>query len=126
MKVRDITCISDLYYVIGRWFTLVMVLIAFAFVPFALDVLDSAVSFFMCAGIAFVGVAADYRDKTIYPVHYISAMISGACSIVWVWCAEPMCLLWLLWCAIIAVCDKRRWLLWCEVGCFLSVIAAGL
>jgi len=121
MKLKEITCLSDLYYVIGRWFTLGMIAVAFVVLPFALMVWESVFSFLMCGGIAFVGVAANYRDKYEYKIHYLSAMVSAACSIVWLSFVSPMSLLMLVPFLGMAYYDKYRRLLWCEVACFFSV-----
>ena len=122
MKLSEITCLSDLYYVIGRWFTVTMVAIAYVVLPFALDVWDSPFSFLMCASLAFVGVAADYKAKE-HDLHVIAAATSAVCSIVWVACVEPFSLLALSLSAA-GLFDKKRSLLWCELGCFFSVVLA--
>lgn len=119
MKIKDITCISDLYYVIGRWFTFAMMVLAFVTMPFALDVYESVYSFLVCSSIAFVGCAADYKEKFDYPVHYISAMISAFSCVIWVSVICPWCLFALIIGAV-AFIDKKRWLLWCEVALFIT------
>jgi len=123
MKLKDITCISDLYYVIGRWFTLMMVAICFVALPFALDAWESVFSLLMCAGIAFVGVAAEYRDKHVHNIHYISALTSAVASFIWTANVCPLALFSLAF-ALIAFVDRKRWLLWCEVPCFLMVVVS--
>lgn len=116
-----ITCISDTYYKIGRWFTFIMLLISLITLPLALDLYDSVYSFLMCGGIAFVGVAADFKDKTEYPIHYTSALVSAASSTLWTAHVHPCNMLCLLTGAL-GIINRKRWLLWCEIGCFLQVI----
>lgn len=119
----DITCISDLYYKMGRWFTFMMCAIAFLTLPLALDILDSPVTFIMCAGLVFVGAAAEYRDKTVYPIHAISASVSGICSVIWTYYACPPSLA-CLGLSLIAFVDEERWLLYVELSCILCVASA--
>lgn len=122
MKIKEITCISDLYYVYGRWMTFAFFIIAFATLPFALEMWPTVFSFLMCASIAFVGCAADYKDKFDYPIHYISASISAISSIIWVWNMDPTKTAFLyLIIAFFGIFDRKRWLLWCELPCFLMV-----
>lgn len=120
MKLNEITCISDLYYVFGRWFTLGMFILAFITLPITLNIWNTIFSFLMCASIAFVGCAADYNNKFDYPIHYISACISAICSIIWVSFINPFCLSFMLL-ILISLLDKKRWLLWCELPCFIMV-----
>lgn len=123
-----ITCISDLYYKIGHWFTVAMLIVAFATLPFALDAWGSIWSFLMCGGIAFVGAAPNYKGGE-HDVHYYSALTSMICSLVWVSHVCPQCF-YLLFVALAAVVlDTKRWLLWCEIGClsmvYISLIIGG-
>lgn len=122
MKLKEITCISDLYYVYGRWMTYAFFIIAFATLPFALGMWANVFSFLMCASIAFVGCAADYKDKFDNPIHYASALLSAISSVIWVWNTDPTktALLYLIM-AFIGIFDHKRWLLWCELPCFLMV-----
>lgn len=110
---------SDLYYVIGRWFTILMVAIAFCVLVLALEVWDSVVSFLMCVGLVFVGAAANYKGGE-HDLHYAAACVSAGCSVVWVACVEPLALLMLM-VALVGVVDRKRWLLWGEMACFLMV-----
>lgn len=122
MKFKDITCISDLYYVYGRLITIVAFIIAFATLPFALELWPCVISFIMCASIAFVGCAADYKDKFDYPIHYISALLSAISSFIWVWHLDPLKTSFLfLLIACFGIFDRKRWLLWCELPCFIMV-----
>jgi len=119
MGIKEITCISDLYYVIGRWFTLGMFVVAFVTLPFALEAWDSVWSFLMCGGIAFVGCAGDYKHAE-HDVHYVSALASAVCAFVWVGNVCPL-VLCLMGTMSMAYLDRRRWLLWCELPFILMV-----
>ena len=122
-KLSDVTCLSDFYYMIGSWFTIVCFIMALSILPIALTINDSVVSFLMCAGIGFVGTAANYRSKFEHAVHYGAALVSMICSVMWVWTVDPIGLAGLL-VALVGLIDKRRWLLWMEISCFLSVFVA--
>lgn len=117
------TCISDLYYKIGWWFTVGMFCIAAVTLPFALEAWSSVVSFLMCVGIAGVGAAPHYKEHE-HNIHFVSACISAVCSVVWTAHVCWPCIALLVVGAIVAMADKKRWLLWCEVGCFSMVFAA--
>ena len=120
IKLSDVTCLSDIYYVIGSWFTVACFIVALSILPIALLINDSVVSFLMCGGIALVGAAANYKDAFAYEVHYGAALVSMICSVMWVWTVDPIGLAGLL-VALVGLIDKRRWLLWMEISCFLSV-----
>ena len=122
-KLSDVTCLSDFYYLIGSWFTIVCFIVALSILPIALTINDSVVSFLMCAGIGFVGTAANYRSEFEHEVHYGAALVSMICSVMWVWTVDPIGLAGLL-VALVGLIDKRRWLLWMEISCFLSVFIA--
>lgn len=117
-----ITCISDLYYKIGWWFTVMMFTIAFITLPLALDIYDSIWTFLMCSGIAFVGAAPHYKGGD-YNMHYTAAVTSGICSIIWIININVWFLLIVASGLIISILDRKRWLLWGELGCFISVFS---
>lgn len=118
-----ITCISDLYYKFGWWFTLAMFAIAFVTLPFALDTWDSVWSFLMCGGIAFVGAAPNFKGSE-HNIHYCSAATSAICSIVWVACVMPECFYLMFIGLALTVLDTKRWLLYGELTCFCMVYLA--
>ena len=122
-KLSDVTCLSDFYYLVGSWFTIVCFIVALSILPIALAINDSVVSFLMCAGIGFLGTAANYRSEFEHAVHYGAALVSMICSVMWVWTVDPIGLAGLL-VALVGLIDKRRWLLWMEISCFLSVFVA--
>ena len=120
VKLSNVTCLSDFYYVIGSWFTIICFAVALSVLPIALSMNDSVVSFLMCGGICFVGAAANYRKKFEHLVHYTAAVVSMVCSVCWICTVNPVGLLGLL-ITLIGLIDKRRWLLWMEVSCLVSV-----
>ena len=117
------TCLSDLYYKVGSWFSVATFVLALVTLPLALSVWDSVFSFLMCGGIAFVGCAGDYKGNE-HDIHYASACVSGICSLVWVAHVCPMCFYLLFACLALVILDTKRWLLWCEVSCFIMVYIA--
>ena len=119
-KLSDVTCLSDFYYVIGSWFTIICFTMALFILPIALTIKESVVSFLMCGGICFVGAAANYRKEFEHEVHYGAALTSMICSMCWVISVNPIGLLGCL-ISLIGLIDKKRWLLWMEIACFTSV-----
>lgn len=117
------TCLSDLYYKIGHWFTVLMFAIAIVTLPFALAAWDSVWSFLMCGSIAVVGAAPDYKGSE-HDIHYYSALMSMTCSLIWVANVMPQCFCLLFIVLAVAGIDTKRWLLWCELGCFTMVYLA--
>lgn len=117
------TCLSDLYYKIGYWFTVAMFFIATVTLPFALAAWDIIWSFAMCASIAFVGAAPHYKGSD-YNMHRIAATTSLASSIVWVAYVCPQCFYLLFICLAAIILDTKRWLLWLELTCFAMVYLA--
>lgn len=117
------TCLSDLYYRIGYWFTVVMFIIAIATIPFALNVWDSVFSFLMCAGIAFVGAAPNYKGSE-HDLHYCATLTSMVCSVIWVANVSSTWLFLFFPAVLLSAIDRRRWLLYLELSCFASVYGA--
>ena len=117
-------CLSDCYYSLGVFFTFAMLAIAMSMMPQMIDITPEpykALAFLTCGGIAFVGAAANYKDKTTYPVHKWAALTSAVCSIAWVLVVNPLALS-ALSIATVGLIDHQRWLLYCELACFAAVI----
>lgn len=116
-------CVSDFYFVLGKWFSILMVATVVFMLPPMLDYTPEDyefLAFFTCTGIMFVGVAPNYLADVERGVHKAGAMISGISSIAWTVCVSPWhCLLLLVW--IVGFIDKKRWLLWFELPCFLMI-----
>lgn len=86
--------ISDNYYVSRHpWtFTLVMWLVAFTMLPPMLSATTETwqfTAFLACAGIAFVGAAAAYKQQLTNTVHIAGAATAGLMAIVWAYTICP-------------------------------------
>ena len=86
--------ISDNYYVSKHpWsFTLAMWTVAFTMLPPMLSATTEAfqfAAFLSCAGIAFVGAAAAYKQQLTNQVHIAGAATAGLFSIVWAYTICP-------------------------------------
>lgn len=123
------SCLSDYYYSIGKWFTAAMCTSAVALMVAYIDAMPESfqvLSFFCCAGIAFVGAAPCYKSGGIdKKVHSGAAIISAGCGIALMLCLHIYTPLIIATFAVIALIVYRRhaWLLWLEFACFASVIA---
>ena len=86
--------ISDNYYVSKHpWtFTLVMWIVAYTMLPPMLSATTETyqfTAFLSCAGIAFVGAAAAYRQSLSNTVHTIGAVIAALFAIIWAYTICP-------------------------------------
>ena len=86
--------ISDNYYVSKHpWtFTLAMWTVAFMMLPPMLSAATEAfqfTAFLSCAGIAFVGAAAAYKQSMTNTVHTIGAVIAALFAIIWAYTICP-------------------------------------
>ena len=86
--------ISDNYYVSRHpWtFTLVFWLVAFSMLPPMLSATSETwqfTAFLACAGIAFVGAAAAYKQSLTNTVHIAGAATAGLMAIVWAYTICP-------------------------------------
>ena len=86
--------ISDNYYVSKHpWtFTLAMWLVAFTMLPPMLSATTETfqfTAFLSCAGIAFVGAAAAYRQSLSNTVHTIGAVIAALFAVIWAYTICP-------------------------------------
>lgn len=118
-----IKCLSDLYYRIGGWFTVLMVGFALILLPFALEKLDSPFTFLMCGGFMVVGVAPNYKgdeDK----IHFYSALVSVGCSFCWLYIVNPWALITMLVWLFPVKFDSERWLLYWEVALIQAVLTS--
>lgn len=123
MKLKEIKSISDLYYVIGDWFTILMFSIVIWTLPISLFLWDNVISFIMCAALAFVGAAPHFRLKSERKLHYGAAIISAIGSFIWTLYVYPIALSILMAFCIISIIDKTRWMLWAELGCFIMIFS---
>ncbi len=107
----------------GWLFTFVMLSVSFLMM---ICLLDSGkgiqcLAFIGCAGLAFVGVAPNYCDKDIYPVHKIGAIVAAIGCVGWCLSTNPIpTTLLLALCAFLCrKVHKHRWY-WLEIAGFLN------
>lgn len=120
-------CLSECYYIIGGWFSILMVIASIILLPFILDHTPETyqfLAFFTLSGLIFVAFAPKYKDKFEGNVHYVSAIISGVSSLLWTFfCGDAITLIVLsILASLLLIIDRNRWLLWVELGCILSVL----
>ena len=116
--------ISDNYYVSRHpWtFTLVMWLVAFTMLPPMLSATSETwqfTAFLSCAGIAFVGAAAAYRQSMTNTVHIAGAATAGLMAIVWAYTiCSPLPTIAILTAAYILLAVRRHKIYWAEITAF--------
>lgn len=118
-------CISDCYYIIGLPFTIVFSTSSWLMLYPTMLCWESPVTMAMVTAFSLVGIASDYNDALYRKAHFLSAMVAGCFSAIFVIKVCPSASLCYL-AIIIGWLDKKRWLLWVEIGCLLSVFVAVL
>lgn len=118
-------CISDCYYIIGLPFTIVFATSSWLMLYPTMLCWESPVTLAMVTAFSLVGIASDYKDALYRKAHFVSAMVAGCFSAIFVIKVCPVALLCYL-AVTIGMLDKKRWLLWVEIGCLLSVFVAVL
>ena len=119
--------ISDNYYVSRhRWmFTMVMWMVAFGMLPAMLEVTPTMwqfSAFICCAGIAFVGAAAAFREEMTRQVHNAGALTSAAGAFLWTaFVVPPMAGVGFLTCCVLMLQLHKHIIYWLEVTCFAMV-----
>ena len=117
--------ISDNYYVSRHpWtFTLVMWLVAFSMMPAMIEATSETwqfTAFLACAGIAFVGAAAAYRQQLTNTVHIAGAATAGLFSIVWAYTiCPPLPTLAIITAIYLLVSKPRHKIYWIELTAFI-------
>lgn len=118
--------ISDNYYVSRHpWtFTLVMWLVAFTMMPAMIEATTEAwqfTAFLSCAGIAFVGAAAAYRQQLTNTVHIAGAATAGLMAIVWAYTiCPPLPSVAIIAAVYILLSRQRHMVYWLEVTAFAT------
>ena len=116
--------ISDNYYVSKHpWtFTLAMWLVAFTMLPPMLSATTETfqfAAFLSCAGIAFVGAAAAYRQSLTNTVHIAGAITSALFAIVWAYTiCPPLPTIAILTAVYILLAVRRHKIYWAEITAF--------
>ena len=118
------TSVSDNYYVSKHpWtFTIAMWTVAFTMLPPMLSATTETfqfTAFLSCAGIAFVGAAAAYRQSMTNTVHIAGAITSALFAIVWAYTiCPPLPTIAILTAAYILLAVRRHKIYWAEVTAF--------
>ena len=116
--------ISDNYYVSKHpWtFTLAMWTVAFMMLPPMLSATTEAfqfMAFLSCAGIAFVGAAAAYKQSMTNTVHTIGAVIAALFAVIWAYTiCPPLPTIAILTAAYILIAVRRHKVYWAEITAF--------
>lgn len=118
-------CISDCYYTIGLPFTIVFATSSWLMLYPTMLCWESPVTLAMVTAFSLVGIASDYKGALYRKAHFVSAMVAGCLSAIFVINVCPAAS-WCYLAATIGLLDKKRWLLWVEIGCLLSVFVAVL
>lgn len=117
--------ISDCYYIIGLPFTIVFAISSWLILYPTMLCWESPVTLAMVTAFSLVGIASDYKGALYRQAHFVSAIVAGCFSTIFVIKVCPAA----SWCYLVATIgwlDKKRWLLWVEVSCMLSVFVAVL
>ena len=116
--------ISDNYYVSKHpWtFTIAMWTVAFTMLPPMLSATTETfqfTAFLSCAGIAFVGAAAAYRQSLTNTVHIAGAITAALFAIVWAYTiCPPLPTIAILTTAYILLAVRRHKIYWAEITAF--------
>ena len=116
--------VSDNYYVSKHpWtFTLAMWTVAFTMLPPMLSATTETfqfTAFLSCAGIAFVGAAAAYKQSMTNTVHTIGAIIAALFAIIWAYTiCPPLPTIAILTAAYILIAVRRHKVYWIEITAF--------
>ena len=116
--------VSDNYYVSKNpWtFTIAMWTVAFTMLPPMLSATTETfqfTAFLSCAGIAFVGAAAAYRQSMTNTVHIAGAITSALFAIIWAYTiCPPLPTIAILTAAYILLAVRRHKIYWAEVTAF--------
>lgn len=116
--------ISDNYYVSKHpWtFTLAMWTVAFMMLPPMLSATTETfqfAAFLSCAGIAFVGAAAAYKQSMTNTVHTIGAVIAALFAVIWAYTiCPPLPTIAILTAAYILIAVRRHKVYWAEITAF--------
>ena len=116
--------VSDNYYVSKHpcTFTLAMWTVAFTMLPPMLSATTETfqfAAFLSCAGIAFVGAAAAYRQSLTNTVHIAGAITSALFAIVWAYTiCPPLPTIAILTAVYILLAVRRHKIYWAEITAF--------
>ena len=118
-------CISDCYYIIGLPFTIVFATSSWLMLYPTMLCWESPVTLAMVMAFSLVGIASDFKSSLFRTAHFVSAIVAGCFSAIFVIKVCPSASLCYL-AVTIGLLDKKRWLLWVEICCLISVFVAVL
>ena len=116
--------VSDNYYVSKHpWtFTIAMWTVAFTMLPPMLSATTETfqfTAFLSCAGIAFVGAAAAYKQQLTNTVHIAGAITAALFAIIWAYTiCPPLPTIAILTAAYILLAVRRHKVYWAEITAF--------
>ena len=116
--------VSDNYYVSKHpWtFTIAMWTVAFTMLPPMLSATTETfqfTAFLSCAGIAFVGAAAAYKQQLTNTVHIAGAITAALFAIIWAYTiCPPLPTIAILTAAYILLAVRRHKVFWAEITAF--------
>ena len=116
--------VSDNYYVSKHpWtFTIAMWTVAFTMLPPMLSATTETfqfTAFLSCAGIAFVGAAAAYKQQLTNTVHIAGAITAALFAIIWAYTiCPPLPTIAILTAVYILLAVRRHKIYWAEVTAF--------
>ena len=116
--------VSDNYYVSKHpWtFTIAMWTVAFTMLPPMLSETTETfqfTAFLSCAGIAFVGAAAAYKQQLTNTVHIAGAITAALFAIIWAYTiCPPLPTIAILTAAYILLAVRRHKIYWAEITAF--------
>ena len=116
--------VSDNYYVSKHpWtFTIAMWTVAFTMLPPMLSATTETfqfTAFLSCAGIAFVGAAAAYKQQLTNTVHIAGAITAALFAIVWAYTiCPPLPTIAILTAVYILLAVRRHKIYWAEITAF--------
>lgn len=119
--------VSDSFYLLPlKWnaaFTLFCVSVAMTLLPAWLEKSPGPLPFLSCAGLAFVGVAAKFRDDFVEKAHVWAALLCGGAAQAWIVFCTPfwyVSLAFFLACGWLAWRKRKQRIFWLETAAFLS------
>ena len=118
-------CISYCYYIIGLPFTIVFSTSSWLVLYPTMLCWESPMTLAMVMAFSLVGIASDFKSTMFRTAHFVSAIVAGCFSAIFVIKVCPSASLCYL-AVTIGLLDKKRWLLWVEIGCLLCVFVAVL
>lgn len=118
--------LSATYYLLGDkgWlFQVVVSCAAFMLLPTWMDKGYEFLPFLSCGGLLFVASSPSFRIQLEGKVHYISAIICGMCSVLWIFLmgSGDIFLPCFVGAIILSLFDAKKYMWWFEIAIIASV-----